>query len=65
MILQSNQMENVEANTRSLEERIKNLEFQSRQQESWFYASQEREWDTEGGSSSVGLEDLPVGGLEV
>ena len=43
MILQSNRMANVEANTRSLEDRIKNLEFQSRQQESRFYASQERE----------------------
>ena len=39
-ILQSNQMVNTEANTGSLEERIRNLEFQNRQQESQFYASQ-------------------------
>ena len=38
--------------TRSLEERIRNLEFQNRQQESRFYAS--REGDTEGGSSRGG-----------
>ena len=39
-------------NTRSLEERIKNLELQNRQQESWFYASPEG--DTEDGSSRGG-----------
>ena len=39
MILQSNRMVNAEANTRSLEERIRNLESQNRQQESQFYAS--------------------------
>ena len=38
--------------TRSLEERIRNLEFQNWQQESQFYASQEG--DTEGGSSRGG-----------
>ena len=37
------------ANTRSLEERIKNLEFQNQQEESQLYASQEG--DTKGGSS--------------
>ena len=38
-----------DANTRSLEERIKNLEFHNRQEESQLYASQEG--DTKGGSS--------------
>ena len=42
-----------DANTRSLEERIGNLELQNRQQESRFYASQEG--DTEGGFSRGGL----------
>ena len=41
-----------EANTRFLEDRIRNLEFQNRQQESRFYASQEG--DTKGGSSRGG-----------
>ena len=41
-----------DVNTTSLEERIRNLELQNRQQESWFYASQEG--DTEGGSSRGG-----------
>ena len=44
-------MANVEANTRSLEERIKNLEFPNRHQEPRFYASQEKQGDTKGGSS--------------
>ena len=46
-----------------LEERFKNLEFQNQQQESQFYVNQEG--DIEGGSFMVGLEDFPVGGLEV
>ena len=50
--LQSNRMEIIEANTRSLEERIRNLEFQNRQQESRFYASQEG--DIKDGSSTSG-----------
>ena len=41
-----------DANTRSLEERIRNLELQNQQQESRFYASQEG--DTESGSSRGG-----------
>ena len=43
----------VDANTRSLKERIRNRELQNWQQESRFYASQEG--DTEGGSSRGGL----------
>ena len=41
-----------DANTKSLEERIKNLDLQNQQQESRFYASQEG--DTESGSSRGG-----------
>ena len=47
---QSNAM--ADANTISLEERIRNLELQNWQQESQFYASQKG--DTEGGSSRGG-----------
>jgi len=54
MIFQSNQMVNAKANTRVLEERIRNLEFQNRRQEPQFYTSQERQRDTEGGSSRGG-----------
>ena len=59
VIFQNNQMATVKANTRSLEKRIRNIEFQNRQQESRFYASQEG--DNEGGSLGVGLGDLPAG----
>ena len=45
---QTNRMALDDANTISLEERIRNLELQNRQQESRFYASQEG--DAEGGS---------------
>ncbi|KAL0008663.1 hypothetical protein SO802_010165 [Lithocarpus litseifolius] len=48
----NNQMAMANANTRSLEGRIRNIELQKRQQESPFYANQEG--DTEGGSSRDG-----------
>ena len=54
---QSNAM--ADANTISLEERIRNLELQNRQQESCFYGSQE------GDTKGVGLGDLPTGRPEV
>ena len=49
---QNNQMAMANANTGSLEERIRDLELQNWQQESRFYVSQEG--DTEGGSSRGG-----------
>ena len=52
-----------DASTRSLEERIKNLELQNRQQESWFYASKKETLKV--APLGVGLGDLPIGGPEV
>ena len=41
MILQSNRMAKAEANTKALEERIRNLELQNRRLEPQFYTCQE------------------------
>ena len=54
MIFQNNRMTNVNANTRVLEERIRNFELQDRQPGPQIHANQEQQGNAEGGSSRDG-----------